>query len=185
MFFINILASLCRLDVNLFVVGFSKCLSTCYWNEVVLYNLISIIQVYLCICLGPTLGFIFSSQNDGSYYTWYNFCANHIDLNKRRYRVCPIIHCCSSTTPYWITAPPILFYLVPCKEGHLCACNTMGKHQPLVKRNISFESYEWVLFIWVALFTNSSGFVRTIVLWRCQKVMRTSWILLFKLCPSK
>ena len=93
---------------------------------------------------------------------------------KRRYRVCPIIHCCNSTTPYWITAPPILFYMVPCKEGHLCACNILGKHQPLVKRNISFESYEWALFIKVTLFTNGSGCLGTIVLWRCQKVMRTN-----------
>ena len=95
-------------------------------------------------------------------------------FGKRRYRVCPIIHCCNSTTPYWITAPPILFYMVPCKEGHLCACNILGKHQPLVKRNISCESYEWALFIEVALFTNGSGYPGTIVLWRCQKVMRTS-----------
>ena len=94
--------------------------------------------------------------------------------SKRRYRVCPIIHCCNSTTPYWITAPPILFYMVPCKEGHLCACNILGKHQPLVKRNISFESYEWALFIKVNLFTNGSGCPGTIVLWRCQKVMRTN-----------
>ena len=71
---------------------------------------------------------------------------------KRRYWVCPIIQCCNNTTPYWIIAPPILFYMVPCKEGNLCACNTLGKHQPLVKRNISFESYEWALFIKVALF---------------------------------
>ena len=94
--------------------------------------------------------------------------------HKRRYRVCPIIHCCNSTTPYWITAPPILFYMVPCKEGHLCACNILGKHQPLVKRNISFESYEWALFIKVTLFTNGSGCPGTIVLWRCQKVMKTN-----------
>ena len=108
-------------------------------------------------------------------------CANLLyansfdnDTPKRRYRVCPIIHCCNSTTPYWITAPPILFYMVPCKEGHLCACNILGKHQPLVKRNISFESYEWALFIKVTLFTNGSGCPGTIVIWRCQKVMRTN-----------
>ena len=94
--------------------------------------------------------------------------------SKRRYRVSPIIHCCNSTTPYWIRAPPILFYMVPCKEGHLCAFNSLGKHQPLGKRNISFESYEWALFSKVALFTNGSGCVGTILLWRCLKVMRTS-----------
>ena len=102
-------------------------------------------------------------------HTW-----TYMILHKRRYRVCPIIHCCNSTTPYWITAPPILFYMVPCKEGHLCACNILGKHQPLVKRNISFESYEWALFIKVNLFTNGSGCPGTIVLWRCQKVKRTN-----------
>ena len=100
--------------------------------------------------------------------------SSHMAVGKRRYRVCPIIHCCNNTTPYWITAPPILFYMVPCKEGHLCACNILGKHQPLVKRNISFESYEWALFIKVTLFTNGSGCPGTIVLWRCQKVMRTN-----------
>ena len=98
--------------------------------------------------------------------------------SQRRYQVCPIIHCCNSTTPSWITASPILFYMVPCKEGNLSVCNALGKHQLLVKRNISFESYEWALFIKVALFTNCWGCVGTIVLWRCQKVMRTSWILI-------
>ena len=114
------------------------------------------------------LNFIFAHfflENEYRMYTVFD---------KRRYRVCPIIHCCNSTTPHWITAPPILFYMVPCEEGHLCACNNLGKHQPLVKRNISFESYEWALFIEVALFTNGSGCPGTIVLRRCQKVMRTS-----------
>ena len=60
-------------------------------------------------------------------------------LRKEDSKVCPIIHCCNSTTPYWITASTILFYMVPCKEGHLCACNSLGKRQPLVKRNIFWK----------------------------------------------
>ena len=128
-------------------------------------------------------GFADSSEQTFNFFLKFTFKkiwvafeqTRRIGSGKRRYRVSPIIHCCNSTTPYWITAPPILFYMVPCKEGHLCACNILGKHQPLVKRlNISCESYEWALFSKVTLFTNGSGCLGTIVLWRCQKVMRTN-----------
>ena len=82
--------------------------------------------------------------------------------------------CCNSTTPYWITAPRILFYMVPCKEAHLCACNTLGKkHPPCVKIETYLLKALNELFIKVVLFTNGCG-SGTIVLWRWQKVMRTS-----------
>ena len=48
--------------------------------------------------------------------TWKNLRAARTSTGKRRYRVSPIIHCCNSTTPHWITAPPILFHMVPCKR---------------------------------------------------------------------